>query len=936
MIEFLAVVLVIGVLVGAVCGMVAVVRFSQLQLQFQQLQQQLQHMQARLTAQQNTESSNATTHADLHTTSSSLDTASAHLISPTAYRILSEAPTKVETPTEVKTPSMAEAPLAAETNSSTEELSATSAHSSVTAQAEQDMQAEQSINTAKHTSFSGETSSERYATDSRDKADTVNSNWLSWLERQLIDRGMVWLGAIALAFGGVFLVRHSLDAGWFSPTLRIASGVLLGLLLLGVSEWLHQRKMLSQRLENYIPAALASAGFITMYAALLMAQNLYQLIHPLLTFGLLASVALTASWFSLRQGPILAVIGIIGAYAVPILVDTGSQNILGLVCYLGLITASSVWVERYVQRAWLWFLPMLAHCAWLTLLIIEAGASQVGVLWCALLLSFVGLVWLPRIQYGRHMQVAPVSMRLWWPPLREHSLGGVLLLLSLVLQVQSASPYHFYATLVLMVVLWMAALSDARSECWLWAAGLMALLWISMQHVVLISDTFTLFDGIVLRWQILLWLMIAASLLVSVRMPQRLPWSAFLAIAPVLVLALSYYQLPLASKPLLQLAWMFYAAILVIVQALLAKRAPLAVQAFIHGAGANLALSFSFTLYLSAANLTLALALQVVMLTLLAIKQRFPIPHWVLKALIAVILFRLTAAPILGSYETITFSGWHWSLWVYPVVLSCFMLATRLWRHTLLQPWLEGACLHLVAVFITVQSQYWLNDRSLDFRQITFQTLSVHSANWLLLAWVYHWRSELAGALQRLYRIVAAGLVGMALVVQAAVLLHYNPFFSHQAVGEWPVFNWILVLWGIPALLLIALARLKRPQLYHPWGYTIAAALGTLFVLGSVRQFWQGPIIAWNLTTSNAEHYSYSVVFLALATLFIVLAELRQWWPLRKAGFVLLSVVVFKVFVFDLNELTGLLRAASFIGLGASLVLLSALFQRLAKQVRPA
>lgn len=887
MIEFFALLLLLSVLVGAVCGFVALVRFNHLQTQLQLLQQQLTELQAQLKVK-------------------------------TVPAALSTSATSQSTETVPK-------PNAFHQGKAVAENPATEPEQGILTPAE--------FSVLAATRYPKIMVKHSHAVKSNPTAEpTSSTNWLSWLERQLIERGMVWLGALALALGGIFLVKHSLDAGWFSPALRVASGVFLGLVLLAASEWLHQKKALSQVLENYIPAALASAGFITLYAALLMAQQLYQLISAPVTFGLLAVVALSASWFSLRQGPILAVIGIIGAYAVPALVSTGSNDLLSLLLYFAVITSSSVLVERRVKRYWLWFLPMAAHCAWLFLMIAKTGGTEPVLLWAAILLSFALLVWLPRLNYRLNGQTNAVAMRLWWPPLREHGLGLVLLCLALLLQLQGASPVHFYASLVLLALLYVAALTDGRSELWLWAGAVMVLAWAAINSAATVSSL-SLFSGAPLLWQCFWLALTLPAIIVILTLPQRLHWAAFLAIAPVLLLALSYQLLPLAQQSILQKAWMFYAALLVIMQALLAKRAVLPGQAFIHSAGANLALSWCFTLYLSAAALTVAFALQLVTITLLTIKQRFPLPHWFIKALVALVLLRLTTAPLFGSYEGITVFGAHWSLLVYPIVLGCFISATWLWRGTALQKWLEGACLQLLAVFITVQSQYWLNDRTLNFGQLNFYTLTLHSANWLLLAWVYQWRSYLAGRVQRLYRVAAFSLLLLAGLAQMVLTVQHNPFFANQAIGQWPLFNWLLLLWALPALCCAALARLRQPNTYQPVGFYAAACFAGLYLLGSVRQFWQGAQIGLTLPTSNAEHYSYSLVFLLVAALLIVAAELRQWQVLRKAGFVLLSLVVIKVFVFDLNELSGLLRAASFIGLGLSLVLLSALFQRLQRRL---
>ena len=46
-------------------------------------------------------------------------------------------------------------------------------------------------------------------------------------------RWAAWLGGLALALGGIFLVKYSIDQGYFGPVARVTAGLLLGLVLLG-------------------------------------------------------------------------------------------------------------------------------------------------------------------------------------------------------------------------------------------------------------------------------------------------------------------------------------------------------------------------------------------------------------------------------------------------------------------------------------------------------------------------------------------------------------------------------------------------------------------------------------------------------------------------------------------------------------------------------
>ncbi|MGB6799218.1 MAG: DUF2339 domain-containing protein, partial [Xanthobacteraceae bacterium] len=58
---------------------------------------------------------------------------------------------------------------------------------------------------------------------------------------------MVWVGSIALALGGIFLVRYTIEQGLIGPRARIALGALLALLLIAAGEWQRRsEKVLAQ------------------------------------------------------------------------------------------------------------------------------------------------------------------------------------------------------------------------------------------------------------------------------------------------------------------------------------------------------------------------------------------------------------------------------------------------------------------------------------------------------------------------------------------------------------------------------------------------------------------------------------------------------------------------------------------------------------------
>jgi uncharacterized membrane protein len=94
-----------------------------------------------------------------------------------------------------------------------------------------------------------------------------------------------------------------------------------------------------------------------------------------------------------------------------------------------------------------------------------------------------------------------------------------------------------------------------------------------------------------------------------------------------------------------------------------------------------------------------------------------------------------------------------------------------------------------------------------------------------------------------------------------------------------------------------------------------------------VKRAFQGPVLYF-AHRSDAEFYAYSVAWIALAGALLALGIYRKLAVLRYASLAVLLVAVAKVFVFDMADLTGLYRVASFLGLGLALVGIGYVYQR--------
>ena len=82
-----------------------------------------------------------------------------------------------------------------------------------------------------------------------------------------------------------------------------------------------------------------------------------------------------------------------------------------------------------------------------------------------------------------------------------------------------------------------------------------------------------------------------------------------------------------------------------------------------------------------------------------------------------------------------------------------------------------------------------------------------------------------------------------------------------------------------------------------------------------VRHAYQGEYLdSWYMI--DAENWTYSAVWLVFGILLLTAGIFLRSTMVRAASGLVIALVVFKVFLFDMAALTGVLRAASFLGLG--------------------
>lgn len=184
---------------------------------------------------------------------------------------------------------------------------------------------------------------------------------IDW-ERWIGVRGAALLGGIVLALAALLFLQYSIEKGLIPPIVRVALGLLTGVGAVGGSELLRKRGYRTQA------NALAGAGAVILYASLWAARNLYDLIGVGLTLFSMILVTVTCGMLSWRHNAReIAVLGLVGGFASPILLSSDSNNPIGLFGYVLMLDMGLLWLAR--ERGW----PLLTGLGFLATLLYQAA-----------------------------------------------------------------------------------------------------------------------------------------------------------------------------------------------------------------------------------------------------------------------------------------------------------------------------------------------------------------------------------------------------------------------------------------------------------------------------------------------------------------------------------------------------------------------------------
>ncbi len=751
------------------------------------------------------------------------------------------------------------------------------------------------------------------------------------LERRLGSRLPVWLGAIALALAGIFLVQYTIERGWLTPSRRVGLALAFGALLIAAGERVRGR-------APRIAQALAAAGVADLYAALLAGVRLYGLIPPTLGFGLMAGTTALAVALALRHGPLPAILGLAGGFLTPALIGLESAGRSGSLVYLLLLDVGLLAAGR--RRRW----PGLAGGAlggtflWVASSLLPGpvrfGTPALSIFLCASLALFAFSTLRPGAAADWGDEDSPQALAL------AAGLGGVVLMALVVGRSSFDSiEWGFFAllvagSLVLATVaeqayfaLAIAAPAAAAAALLAWGAGLPA--GELGRYLATSAGLGALVAGLSFR-----------ALLRSAR-PSR--WATLTGLGAVVPMLLAARFGRAIGDLWLALAATLIAVLLSAATTEVARRRIPEAEADageIEEARTWLAASacgaLAIALVLTFEREWLSIAFALVAVALIFLRERVPLRAlpWLGGAFFAVAVVRLVVNPGVLHYPIGPNPVVSWLLWGYGLpCLIGFVAAARLRREreTAASVAVEAGAVAVAAAGVTLQAWQIAAPGRIVQALATggLWAWSIQTTAWLALAVALLIAARRGERPARAFGGRILSLLGGA----AALLSHgivFNPAWSPQEVGATPILNWLLFYYGVPLALLFWIAREldgARERLSATISRAAATLLGFLLVTLEVRQLFRGSDLSVG-RRSGAEDLSYSASWALLGTLLLLMGLYRGSRGLRLAALAAMLAATLKVFLYDASGLAGLYRVLSFLGLGAALLLLAWLYQR--------
>lgn len=744
------------------------------------------------------------------------------------------------------------------------------------------------------------------------------------LEERLSTNWLVWIGGIALAFAGIFLVRYIAEQGWISPAVRCAIGVIFGLILILAGEVIRRRPLerdIAAIRADYVPQALAAAGLVTAFGSVYLAYAFYGLLPSGWSFRLLAGIALAAFALSMVQGPFVAALGLVGAILTPALVSTADPNTWGFFTYLGIIAVAAVAAADRRQWYWLPEASIIAMSGWAVFWAMRAYSDE-DILPIGVTFGVVGLASLilalragSRPEGPGESNKAAVSADL----VARTGLGAAVatavalalisdfepaahwLLLCFVLAASVIARFVPQYDQILQIVAGLSIVSIGLSyvdETALANLAERALGW-PAPTVYLVDK----YDKFVIHAALIAAAIYGGGYFSLSRAKHLINVALVSGSAPLLLVLIGYVQFRSLTGDNI---WSLAAVAVLIIATLTtfdlrrAERKETEVQN-IYAAVAVIAAFSALTFLFDRIWLTLAYAVLVMAVSLVSTRADLWVLRRLVNLIVLVVLVRLTINPDMRGYEIFHPLGVQWVTYGYLVPTALFIAASRIFKRSkddLTVTVLEGAVLLLIIVFVSVEIRIFMTG-SIYSGAYELPEMSLQTIAWLTGALILARRNL---RYPRVFSAWGSRVLTALGSIQAVVLqlLLLNPVFTGDFIQGYGLFNLLILSLFAPAILLWLLAgsfqfftqKQGQPRPFIPIALRgMSMLLAFAFVTEEIRVLFQGMLIS-PAHASLLELYTTTLAWLLPASVPYALSTSRSSSSLKAMAMVIILLCV--------------------------------------------
>ncbi|PZP57116.1 MAG: hypothetical protein DI586_01440 [Micavibrio aeruginosavorus] len=765
----------------------------------------------------------------------------------------------------------------------------------------------------------------------------------------------VWIGAICLICAGFYLVKYSIEAGWFGPAARTFMGGIFGIGLLVASHILSARKHIAN--SERISQGLAGAGLVTLYFVLYAAVNLYQLLPGPVGFVGMAVVTAGAIILSVRHGQPIAIFALVGGLLTPALISSDQPSAIILFSYLLMMSTGILFM--LARQGW-WMLANFVVMGFFTWVGIWNITSFVDsdrwavILFPMLLLSSV--LFITR-KYTRENSSEPHILAL-------NSLSVIGACLS-ILWIESRLHLSLFdwsmMGLLSLICIGLTYFRGGFYEKLLWVKlGTDILLFFFWSRLASTGDT-------------LLVTAVAAALygalpyFIMRRVSDIRPWAGLQAISLIALYLVSYFHLKADIVNADQI-WAFAAVLLAggfvhqtmeINQTYSANGRMRDLVMAIYATAATSFLSFGLCIILPQTYIPMAFALEVLAIiwiwrqTGFAFLQKLGVALAVVFVLINLKYIALFIQAMAASLYGDTVSNNDLVLGD-DIVLSRFLLPALIMGASFYLSVKErndggllsklsftvAASLLLSCIYIFIRLCFVGSYSDVFTVEAGFIERGLITAIFALCGFAILYLTKFFSA--KFYANVALVAFNIALfrIIYFDLFLH-NPYFNNdQNVGGWPLLNGVTMVYGFGSVACILAARnlsaIRENEFLRKLYKLTSVVLLFVFTTFTIRQWFNGAILAkggsgkilthvplYTESSGNMELYSYSIIWLLTAIALVSYGLWRDNREIRLASLGFMVLTIGKVFFIDAAQLTGLYRIFSFLGLGICLIGLS-------------